>query len=862
MDMLSEMSKDQLLKIISEALITSKYSNENNKRNNTIKEIINYSSNEASSILKIDNEPVNGPVNEIKIFESNKNTEKCNIDTENNIILEDQSINFNIPIENIVSNLNEIQNLVLILGNKDKKFKNWYDSLNSLLNNFKSELISDKEKINNDFIKSLETITKIFSITSKFSPIEKINESVLTPTIRKMIIDYNSNNFQNLDYYCNENLSMFTLNNDIDENLIKLIPVLSNQLLNFNKQLKKFYNLYELVDDYEFNDNSFLNNLPTKNDINLFNEINKATDIKILLQTNFNKINPILIDQLNIEIKNLNDYINSKLYDLKILINKVIDLNHQLFKNNENDYLNLPNFINDNNLLLSKIGIKSSIFNNYNLIYNNLIEIKLKRENLLNNYLIKVENLWSILRSNSNSNSNEIQNFLKLNKNLFTDSLLNFKNLLNQLEIEKLNNIKKFIKISREKIKSFWDILMYDENSRLKFNDFYINDENLFNENLLNSHSLELERLRNETESIKPLLNLISKLNLLIDEKKQLDQSSKDPKRLLQRNSFKILKEEERTRNKLQKQLPSIINELKLNITQFENENQRKFQLNNEPYIEKLIEIEELLLHKKRNNRSNFNSPNFNLISGSTKKKLINKSNNSSNIKSKNLTTPSNSIIRRRDLSQMTNPFLSSDPTPLKSQKISTLTPTSSKILSTPQSAFIGSNNIKAKSPIKTLNYNASTKIIKSLQSPNVQHQFTTKQRTITTNRSPMGILSSSKLNRYNNNNNINLDNNNGNEYKSFIKTNKSMPSSSSIPVEELSDSMLDYSNDENDNNNNNNNQINGNELQIGKENLISTSSAILRPNTALTSLKISKTPSPTIRSTQQFNLSLDSETF
>lgn len=833
-EMLDKLSKDELIRIISKVLISKSTDNVNDE--DTSKEINNDNDNDGAREKKAEEE-------------ENKHSElpASNPQPEIPSVVEPQSIehiSFIIPIDDIVAKLNEVQDLTSILGNQGKKLKSFNNSLLVSLNNFINDLISEKDKINNEFIKSLETITKIFSITSKFSPIESINESVLTPAIRKMILDYNSNIFNNIQDYCNEseNLSMSVLNNDIDENLIRLIPVLSQQLLNFNKQLKKFYNLYDLVDDYTFSDPTFKDNLPTREDMNLFNEINKATDIKQILQTNFNKINPSLIDQLDIEIKNLHNYVNSKISELKNIIKSVVKLNHELFKQSEKEYMNLPNFLNDNDLIILRIGIKSTAFNDYKLIYDDLNCLKNERETLLNSYLAKVEQLWSILRPNSN----EIQNFLKSNKNLFTSSLNNFEKLLNELEVEKVSNIKKFIKTSREKINGYWNILMYDDESKLKFSDYYILDDRLFDEELLNSHTFELARLRNECESMKPLLNLISKLNSLIDERKILLESTKDSKRLLQKNSFQILREEERIRNKLNKQLPQVINELRVNIIKFENDNDRIFQLNGVPYIETLKEIEESLLPKKRV-RSTFNSPRPILVTSSAPIRDSNRSNDRSTgrvTKPKKLVTPSRSVIRKRNLEEISNPFISRDPTPSKDKH---LTPVSSANLSsTPQSHLLSTKPvvIRGKSPSKSLDLTASTKTISNqhpLSSPNLTNSLTKNSKTLTPKtRTPMGLLSSSNLNRSHNPNNI-------------PKLNIL-----SIPVEELSDSMLDYSDAEIDNQRNP-----GNELQ--KENVSPshfTATILNKTSGAISSLQKQQHQIPKVQTTQQFNLSLDSETF
>ena len=738
-------------------------------------------------------------------------------------------VSFELPIDNIIKKLSEVQNLASLLGNKEKKLKKWYNSLVSIFDTFISDLISDKKKINTDFVKSLETITKIFSITSKFSPIETINESVLTPTIRNLIMDFKSSTFTSLDNYCSDDVSMYTLNKDVEENLIRLIPILSQQLLTFKKQLKKFYSLYDLVEDYDNIDQSFMSKIPTKSDIGLFNEINEATDIKSILQTNFNQINPDLIRQLDAESIKLNKYIVEKAHLLRTVIVDVTNLNHELFRINEDQYLQLPNFIDDVDSIISHFGVKSTVFSEYNSILAELQDLKIKREKLLDSYLIQIEQLWSILRPDSN----EIQHFLKQNKNLYADSLRNFENLLTELQDEKLANIKQFIRISREKIQGFWDILMYDDESRSNYTDFYIEDEQQFDERLLDSHSAELERLRKESECLKPLLNLISKLNDLVEEKKLLDDASKDPSRLLKRNSFQILKQEERTRNMLGKRLPLTIDQLRNKIDEFEKENGRTFKLNGESYLQKLEEIEDFCIHSRRNYRSSFNSP---TVSSKFRKFTSMPSQSKTTIRAKNIATPSRSIIRKRDPSQMTNPFLSKDPTPLRKQRNMTPSVSSSSKISTPQSLSTEPIILRGRSPVRSLNLNGSTKLTSfpTIKSPNLASSISfsapSKSKSVpsstitktTTRKTPLRS-SMGLINRPNFNN---------------IPSTIQKPIS--IPVEELSDSILEYSDTENED------KQNGSKRD--KENM--------KPVTMAT---ISKAMS---EQAHHFNLSLDSETF
>lgn len=821
MDLITELSREDLLKIIKTALVSKSASQTTDSKDAVEEE---GEQREEAGINISTTTLLQSPAQQEA--QRNHSTPNKNMVGINEI---HEPVIFELPMDNIIKKLNEIQNLSSLLGNKEKKLKNWYSSLISISDTFISDLNSDKERINTDFVKSLETITKIFSITSKFSPIETINESVLTPTIRNLIMDFKSNTFTSLENYCSDDLSMYTLNKDVEENLIRLIPILSQQLLTFKKQLKKFYSLYDLVDDYEHLDRSFLSKIPTKTDIGLFNEINEATDIKSILQTNFNQINPDLIRQLDVESTKLNQYIVRKAQLLKAVIIDVTTLNHELFRSNEDQYLQLPTSVDDTESIISHFGVKSAVFSHYDNILGELQNLKIERENLLNSYLVQVEQLWSILRPDSN----EIQHFLKQNKNLYADSLQNFENLLSELEDEKLTNIKQFIRISREKIQGFWDILMYDEESRSSYTDFYIEDEQQFDEKLLDSHSAELERLRKESECLKPLLNLISKLNDLVEEKKLLDDASKDPSRLLKRNSFQILKQEERTRNMLGKRFPLVIEQLRAKIDSFEKENGRTFKLNGESYLQKLDEVENFCIHSRRNYRSSFNSP---TTSSKCRKFTSMPSQRKTTSRAKIVATPSRSIIRKRDPSQMTNPFLSKEPTPLRKQRTMTPSFSSSSKTSTPQSLSTEPIILRGRSPVRSLNLNGSTKLTSfpTIKSPNLASSisFSAPSKPNSVPSTTMAKTSSKKVPLRSSMGLINKPN--------FNNIPSSIKKPTSIPVEELSDSILEYSDTENED----------------KQDTSKRDKENMNPVTMAT---ISKVMS---EQTHHFNLSLDSETF
>ncbi|KAG7728209.1 hypothetical protein KL933_002335 [Ogataea haglerorum] len=600
-------------------------------------------------------------------------------------------------IQEIIKASHDIQTLGLIIGEQDGKLERWFESIRIILKNYHSELKQEESRLNREFVKSLDTIAKIFQVLKSYQN-ETQDGSLLNSRIRKMIDDHRQNKFVNLAQYCNEAEPMSQVNREVEDGILKLKPILLEKIVGISKEIRDFYSRLGIVDEYD--NQNFLEQLPSLEESIKYSTIEEIDDIKGIMSTNFSRSSPALEEKIKREKQKLENFISEQCSLMRNIMDRLRLLEIELEKKAD---LDLHHYSDEE--LIQHIGIKKASFERYNNKLEILLDEKMNRERQLNNLMERLEELWAVLRPNDNS----IQEFLKVNLNIKRESISNFEALVEELEHEKKENISKFIETSRMRIIGYWDLLMYDEEDRLKFEAFYDENSDNFDEDLLDRHNQEIAKLRAEVDKLKPLLQSISKLDDLLKEKSYLDEAVKDPNRLLKRDSFKILRHEEKIREKLARQLPSTIRDLKLQLNSFELEKGRAFKVNGEPYISRLEEIE-LELGRKRSSRK---SPIKTLptsnpsrvykrepITATTRKRnhLSTHSKYPSKVQLLSQSATSNaykssasfgSVIRRQNTECMTNPFNSRESSPLRKPVHSRRHVKASQLQETPPLRFI-----------------------------------------------------------------------------------------------------------------------------------------------------------------------------
>lgn len=150
-----------------------------------------------------------------------------------------------------------------------------------------------------------------------------------------------------------------------------------------------------------------------------------------------------------------------------------------------------------------------------------------------------------------------------------------------RLEELKMQNMKKVIEAIRAELAQFWDQCFYSQEQRQAFAPYYDED---YTENLLQLHDAEIVRLRNYYESHKDLFEGVQKWEESWRLFLEFERKASDPSRFTNRGG-NLLKEEKQ-RAKLQKTLPKLEEELKMQIEMWEQEHAKPFVVNGQKFVE------------------------------------------------------------------------------------------------------------------------------------------------------------------------------------------------------------------------------------------------------------------------------------
>lgn len=174
---------------------------------------------------------------------------------------------FDLPVNRIDNKLNELKKMARLIGNQDHSLREWYESIMSHINGYSESLRKIKQDVENEFSRLMKLLVKIIEITCKFSTLDLFDDNILSSNINTLITYCKLDSFK-IDGYCEENnLNLSVINKEIEENLIKLIPIISQQLHQFHQQLTEFYSLYDIIEDYQVFDAKFLSQIPSKSKI-------------------------------------------------------------------------------------------------------------------------------------------------------------------------------------------------------------------------------------------------------------------------------------------------------------------------------------------------------------------------------------------------------------------------------------------------------------------------------------------------------------------------------------------------------------------------------------------------------------------
>ncbi|XP_055630742.1 protein regulator of cytokinesis 1-like [Toxorhynchites rutilus septentrionalis] len=143
---------------------------------------------------------------------------------------------------------------------------------------------------------------------------------------------------------------------------------------------------------------------------------------------------------------------------------------------------------------------------------------------------------------------------------------------LDRCETLRRENIQAFVDRTRVEIVQWWDKCLKSEEERSRFSTF---NSDVYNEDLLTLHEMELNDLKEYYRNNESIFQLVEQRREMWEKMTMLEQKSHDPSRYNNRGG-KLL-EEEKERKRISIQLPKIEARLLEACKRYEDENKRKF---------------------------------------------------------------------------------------------------------------------------------------------------------------------------------------------------------------------------------------------------------------------------------------------
>merc|ERR1719494_1191671 len=144
---------------------------------------------------------------------------------------------------------------------------------------------------------------------------------------------------------------------------------------------------------------------------------------------------------------------------------------------------------------------------------------------------------------------------------------------IERLEEIKKANIEKFVNTLRNELHKLWDDCFYSPEQRNRFSPLHSID---FTEELLEAHEAEAAKVKKYLHDNKELFNKVAQRQEVWNKFMELERRAKDPSRLLNARGKSLLVEE-KERNKVNKALPRVEQELEDLIADWERLHQTQF---------------------------------------------------------------------------------------------------------------------------------------------------------------------------------------------------------------------------------------------------------------------------------------------
>jgi len=188
----------------------------------------------------------------------------------------------------------------------------------------------------------------------------------------------------------------------------------------------------------------------------------------------------------------------------------------------------------------------------------------------------KIESLYERLRLDMS----EKYKFLSLHQGHGKSVLSEMRLEIDRLEEIKKANLEQFINNLRNELHAIWDECFYSPDQREDFQALHSID---FTEELLEEHEAELNKMKEYLAQNKDLFVRVAQRQEVWSKFMELERRAKDPTRLMNSRGNQLLLEE-KERNKVNKQLPRIEQELHDLIDEWEKDHGKEFRVNGKSF--------------------------------------------------------------------------------------------------------------------------------------------------------------------------------------------------------------------------------------------------------------------------------------
>lgn len=215
--------------------------------------------------------------------------------------------------------------------------------------------------------------------------------------------------------------------------------------------------------------------------------------------------------------------------------------------------------------------------------------VREERQKTIETYKAEVEHLWSRL----DEDEGVIGRFLGTVAGETAAVVEKWHEEVLRMRQQKQAHLEVFIAEARDNLKSIWDSLYYSEEQRHDFVPFYMTEDS--SEALLEVHEKEIAAREAELTENESILDLIKQHKQLVQDAKDLEESSRDPARLMgksQRGDPGRLLREEQMRKQIARKMPRLLVSLKESLMAYEEEHGKPFLVFGESYLQEMQQIE------------------------------------------------------------------------------------------------------------------------------------------------------------------------------------------------------------------------------------------------------------------------------